>query len=198
MTWMSGVRGEGKGGWGVVCSRQPCSPGPRQRTPSTLMRLDKWMTCWMVAMETNVLNFMHAYSVLILPSPSPLPSSSPPPTPLFFMAEKIWLMVCWLYRAWMGLPGESPPPAPTLFSPPDIVARLNVNASEGISLAQPGLTRRWVRVNGQRCMGSKLKGVSSANDLMTSALAHSVGAPTEPIALLKTTRPGRKHSVHMQ
>lgn len=28
-------------GGGGVCSRQPCSPGPRQWTSSTLMQLDK-------------------------------------------------------------------------------------------------------------------------------------------------------------
>lgn len=50
--------------------------------------------------------------------------------------------------------------APFSTAPPDIVAQLNVNASESISLAQPELGRRWVCVNRQQCISSKRKGGS--------------------------------------
>ena len=97
------------------------------------------------------------------------PPSSPPS---FFMAEEIWLMVCWLWTVrWMGLHREPP-----FFSaaPPDIVAQLNVNASESISAAQPELRRRWGCVNRERCISSERKGVSTANDLITNSPAHFV------------------------
>lgn len=79
----------------------------------------------------------------------------------------------------MGLHGE--PPFST--APPDIVAQLNVNASESISLAQLELGRRRVCVNRQQCISSKRKGVSSANDLMTNSPAHFVGPHTLWIAV---------------
>lgn len=72
--------------------------------------------------------------------------------------------------------GGGEPPSST--APPDIVAQLNVNASESISLAQLELGRRWVCVNREQCMGSKRKGVFSANDLMTNSPDHFVGPHT--------------------
>lgn len=68
-------------------------------------------------------------------------------------------------------------------APPDIVAQLNVNASESISLAQLDLWRRWVCVNRQHCISSERKGVSRANDLITNSPAHFVEPHTLGIAV---------------
>lgn len=68
-------------------------------------------------------------------------------------------------------------------APPDIVAQLNVNASESISLAQLELRRRWDCVNRQQCISFKRKGVFSANDLITNSPAHFVEPHTLWIAV---------------
>lgn len=134
------------------------------------MQLDKWMTCWMVAMGTNVLNFMHAYSVLPLH----------PPSFFFYAWEDLTNGVLTLNSVLDGeLHGE--PPFST--HPPDIVAQLNVNASESISLAQPELRRRWVCVSKKQCISSKRKGVFNANDLITNSPAHYVGPKTLRMAV---------------
>lgn len=76
------------------------------------------------------------------------------------------------------LDGELHREPPFSTAPPDIVAQLNVNASESISLAQLELRRRWVCMNRQQCISSKTKGVFNANDLITNSTAHFVGPET--------------------
>lgn len=76
------------------------------------------------------------------------------------------------------LDGELHREPPFSTAPADIVAQLNVNASESISLAQLELRRRWVCMNGQQCISSKTKGVFNANDLITNSTAHFVGPET--------------------
>lgn len=126
--------GAAKGG-GRLCSRQPWSH--RQRSPSALMQLDKWMTCWMVAMGTNALNFMHAYSVLTPPNPLTNPY---PPTHLHppFRSFSLFLIFFFFHgwedstngwtdseqHEWGGAGGAATRGAPFYFSstaPPEVL-----------------------------------------------------------------------------
>lgn len=84
----------------------------------------------MVAMGTNVLNFMHAYSVLPTPSTPPI---------FFHGWGDLTNGVLTLNSV---LDGELHREPPFSTAPADIVAQLNVNASESISLAQLELRRR--------------------------------------------------------
>lgn len=85
----------------------------------------------MVAMGTNVLNFMHAYSVL--------PTPPAPPQSFFHGWGDLTNGVLTLNSV---LDGELHREPPFSTAPTDIVAQLNVNASESISLAQLELRRR--------------------------------------------------------